>query len=86
MPTIANVIPFPPQPAPSRSSAAIAAAILEAGGGPQDVPSLAAGFRRAAEFEQDVWAAMAVLEGASSLSAYLASAGCAAIWAASGPS
>jgi hypothetical protein len=71
------------QPQPSRSSAVLTAAILEAGGGPADVSSLLAGFSRASVLEREIRAVMATLEDASSSEEYLTSAGCAAVLAAS---
>lgn len=62
MPTIANVIPFPSKPDPG--SVAIAAGILAAGCGPEEIPYLVAGFRHAAELEQEISTAMTALQAA----------------------
>lgn len=83
MPTIANVIPLPPQPAPSRSSIAIAEGILSAGCGPEEIPWLVAGFEQAAELEREIRTALAAM---SPLEAQMSSAGIGAVLSASGPS
>lgn len=58
----ATIHPLPvTQPAPSPGSTAIARGILSAGCGPEEIPWLVAGFRHAAELEQEIAAAMATL-------------------------
>lgn len=81
----ATIHPLPVNP-PHAGSVAIAEGILAAGCGPEEIPWLVAGFKQAGALSREIAAAMATLEGASSLEEYLTSAGCAAILSASGPS
>lgn len=86
MDTLAPVIPFPPHPAPHPSSVAIATVTLSLGHGPEKVAELVGDFGKADELFEEIVTSMASQSGFASLEAYLTWTGCAAIWAASGPS